>query len=62
VGAFSVVTKDVPPWTVCAGNPCRVIKARRLDEPTDTRLDGHAPSEDLDPAMGQKVAARLRTR
>jgi putative colanic acid biosynthesis acetyltransferase WcaF len=30
VGAFSVVTRNVPPWTVCAGNPCRVIKPRVL--------------------------------
>jgi putative colanic acid biosynthesis acetyltransferase WcaF len=28
VGAYSVVTKDVPPWTVNAGNPCRVLKPR----------------------------------
>lgn len=33
VGACSVVTTNVPPWTVCAGNPCRVIKERRMDEP-----------------------------
>jgi acetyltransferase-like isoleucine patch superfamily enzyme len=26
VGAKSVVTKDVPPWTVVAGNPARVVK------------------------------------
>ena len=30
VGACSVVTKDVPPWTVSAGNPCRVIRSREL--------------------------------
>jgi putative colanic acid biosynthesis acetyltransferase WcaF len=27
VGAGSVVTKDMPPRVVCAGNPCRVIKS-----------------------------------
>jgi putative colanic acid biosynthesis acetyltransferase WcaF len=28
VGARSVVTKTLPPWMVCAGNPCRAIKKR----------------------------------
>src|SRR5204863_444991 len=28
VGARSVVTKDLPPWMVCAGNPCLPIKPR----------------------------------
>ncbi len=31
VGACSVVTKDVEPWTISAGNPCRAIKSRGLN-------------------------------
>jgi len=46
VGARSVVTKDVPPWTVSVGNPCRVIKARKrvdqiLTTPLGSRFMGH---------------------
>lgn len=28
IGARSVVTKDMPPWHVCAGHPCKPIKPR----------------------------------
>nr|WP_281067746.1 hypothetical protein [Neorhizobium galegae] len=30
VGARSLVTKDLPAWSVCAGHPCVVIKPRRV--------------------------------
>ncbi|MBS0197448.1 MAG: putative colanic acid biosynthesis acetyltransferase [Planctomycetes bacterium] len=29
IGAGSVVSRDMPAWMICAGNPCRPIKARR---------------------------------
>ena len=35
IGAGSVVTKDIPAWTIAAGNPCRVL--RRITE-DDRRL------------------------
>jgi putative colanic acid biosynthesis acetyltransferase WcaF len=30
IGARSVVTKDVAPWDIVAGNPAKVIKKRRM--------------------------------
>lgn len=36
IGARSVVTKDMPSWTVCAGHPCVPVKARlMIDEPSN---------------------------
>ena len=32
VGAGSVVTKNVEPWNIVAGNPARVIGVREIDE------------------------------
>jgi len=32
IGACSVVTKSMPEWTVCAGNPCRPLKPRIMQE------------------------------
>ena len=33
IGARSVVIKDMPAWSICAGNPCRRIRSRELREP-----------------------------
>jgi len=30
IGARSVVTKNMPEWTVCGGNPCKPIKPRKI--------------------------------
>jgi putative colanic acid biosynthesis acetyltransferase WcaF len=32
VGARSVVTRDLPAWMVCTGNPCRPVKPRILQQ------------------------------
>ena len=37
IGARAVVTKNVPPYTIVAGNPAKVVK-RRFDDETIQRL------------------------
>jgi putative colanic acid biosynthesis acetyltransferase WcaF len=31
IGARAVVSRNMPEWTVCAGNPCRPIRPRKLN-------------------------------
>ena len=38
IGANSVVAKDIPPYTIAVGNPCKVVKKRFDDELTDLLL------------------------
>ena len=45
VGARAVVTHDVEPWTVVAGNPARMIKRRIVRKPGDAR----PPQDDVIP-------------
>ncbi len=37
VGAGAVVTKDVPAYAVCAGNPARVIRFRKSEPESETK-------------------------
>ena len=37
IGSGAVVTKDIPPYVIAAGNPCRVIR-KISDEENENRL------------------------
>ena len=39
IAANSVVTKDIPPYTISGGNPCKIIKKRFDDELIDYLLN-----------------------
>lgn len=32
VGACSLVSRDLPAWSICAGNPCKVIRPRTMKD------------------------------
>ena len=50
IGAGSVVTKDIPAWTVAAGNPCRVI--RKI---TEADRNKHFTGREIDDEAWQDI-------
>lgn len=44
IGAGSVVTKDIPDWSVAAGNPCRVL--RKITDADQRKLFGEEEIDD----------------
>ena len=54
IGAGSVVTKDIPDWTIAAGNPCRVI--RQITEADRRKL---YKDEDIDDEAWADYQLRL---
>jgi len=45
IGARSVVLRDVAPWTVAVGNPCRPIKARDMSASPGSLSRGDSASQ-----------------
>jgi putative colanic acid biosynthesis acetyltransferase WcaF len=52
VGARAVVVRDVPPWTVVAGNPAKVIKDRPFSRGGETA--GVQRESDVPPAAAKQ--------
>lgn len=55
VGAGSVVTKDIPDWSVAAGNPCKVI--RKITEEDRNKL---FRSEEIDEEAWEDILSRQK--
>ena len=56
IGAGSVVTRDIPAWSVAAGNPCRVIRAI-TEEDRELYFSGRRADDEALSAMREKWAS-----
>ena len=56
IGAGSVVTRDIPAWSVAAGNPCRVIRAI-TEEDRELYFSGRCADDEALSAMREKWAS-----
>jgi putative colanic acid biosynthesis acetyltransferase WcaF len=56
IGARAVVTKDMPPWMVCAGNPCQPIKRREVKSLEEVN-EGTCFDSDPDQKRSREFAA-----
>lgn len=57
IGGGSVVTKDIPDWTVAAGNPCRVIR-----EITDDDMEFYFRDRKIDPEAMEHILSMEQTK
>lgn len=55
IGAGSVVTRDIPAWSVAAGNPCRVIRAI-----TEADRKSLFRRTEIDAEAWEKIAGAMR--
>ena len=60
IGARSVVTRDVEPWTVVAGNPARTVRLIDPDLPMRTRSDLFADAENMERFFDKAYRDALR--
>lgn len=60
IGAGAVVTADIPPNVIAAGNPARIVKELDPDIPIITRKDRYGDTEKMNQVLEQSEKAFLQ--